>query len=194
MVTTSKRLRDSTIATCACGCHVSACQHYWYDQKVKCNDCSYLWATRVHWCGRPGEIVAGRVLNAHWLVLAGGVGCVGVGGAGWEEGGGAAASSSVRVSSCGMSGLCAWVCLVVRVGLCRPPSSWADALQVCGACEDKKPVRMSRVFKACMVRVWRSLSLATALSLSLLLYIKPVSFSRASCSVHRCMREAGFLR
>lgn len=62
VVTTRKRLRDFTIATCACGCHVSACQHYWYDQKVKCNDCSYLWATRVHWCGRPGEIVAGRVL------------------------------------------------------------------------------------------------------------------------------------
>lgn len=46
----------------------------------------------------------------------------------------------------------------------------------------QKPVRMSRVFKACMVRVWRSLSLATALSLLslffpfLLLYINLYHF------------------
>lgn len=143
-------------------------------------DCCFPMAARVHWCGRPGEVVTGRVLIAHWLVLTEEIGCcctggcVGVGGAGREEGGGAAASNSVRVS-CGMSGLCVWVCLVVRVGLCRPPSSfWADALQVCGACEDKSPCE-------CHVYLRRAWCVSGGVSLLPLLCLFSLYFSLSFC-------------
>lgn len=85
--------------------------------------------TQVHRCSHPRMVKMSVSENA--LAPTGGESAVAALGAGWEEGGGAAASSSVRVS-CGVSGLCVWVCLVVRVGLCRPPSSWALEKSVWG--------------------------------------------------------------
>lgn len=124
-------------------------------------------ATLVHQCSRPRKVEISVSENA-LACTGGGIGCCcvgcGLGGGRWRG------RQQLRPGV-------VWCVWPVRVGMPGgsrgplPASLLLGTGEKCVGPARTKPVRMSRVFKACMVRVWRSLSLATLLFLFLSLFL-----------------------